>query len=59
MISEIKKYILNIRVIQIPGTENRRFIIFISIFDEFSFHVKLKNTVNINFASNVDNHNDN
>jgi hypothetical protein len=58
IISKIKEYILNIRVIQIPETGDRRFMIFISIFDKFPFRVKFGNIVNINFASDVDNYND-
>jgi hypothetical protein len=55
IISKIKKYILNIRIIQIPGAGDRRFMIFISISDEFLFRAKPKDTVNINFVSDVDN----
>jgi hypothetical protein len=58
MISEIKEYTLDIRVIQIPGTENRRFIIFISISDNFLFRAKFEDIVNINFASDIDDRND-
>jgi hypothetical protein len=58
MISEVKEYILDIRIIQIPGTGNRRFIILVSAFDEFPLRAKLENTVNINFASDVDDYDD-
>jgi hypothetical protein len=58
MISEIKKYILDVRIIQIPEAGDRRFIIFISISDKFSFRAKFGDTVNINFAFNVDDRND-
>jgi hypothetical protein len=58
MISEIKKHILDIRVIQIPEAENRRFIIFISASDKFPLRAKSRDTVNINFAPNVDDCND-
>jgi hypothetical protein len=58
MISEAKKYILDIRIIQISGTEDRRFIIFISVSDEFLFRAKSGDTVNINFAFDVDDRDD-
>jgi hypothetical protein len=59
MISEVKEYILNARIIQISGAGNRRFMIFISAFDEFPFRAKFGNTVNINFVLDVDDCDDN
>ncbi len=55
MTSDVKKYILNTRVIQIPEAWNHQFIIFISTSDEFPLRIKFENTVNINFAPDVDN----